>query len=141
MSRPKITTLLIAIVVSTVIVFFLSPVIISSPDERPIRLDRLIGSLLHPLNLKYDYINNKTTCSAAGGKWVSTGFLLREMCQFYSKDKDKPCSSGYQCEFGKCFLHYDKNSNAPGKCSGELFNFGCDTELHFGKPDITLCTD
>ena len=81
---------------------------------------------------------NEEECQQKGGTWGKWGLAGMEYCQIPSKDFEKDCMDGSQCQYGKCIA---ANSEAPGKCQKFPTVFGCLSYIEDGKISSTLCID
>lgn len=133
--------LIIILTVSFLIIFFVLPTKIIFSDILLGYADNFIYQTLNKSKTSSLYVNSLQECSQIGGKWEKLGMLQKEQCQIYSKDANKPCFAGFQCDLGSCEASINSGPLALGKCSSVLRRYGCSTEIHFGIAGTSICVD
>ena len=86
----------------------------------------------------------KDECLKKNGEWRKPGPWPKEVCMMKTKDANKFCFSGFQCQTGYC-LHRIDLRNLPvfafGQCPAYQIFFGCLQEVHFGVTGKAVCLD
>ncbi|MEM4245451.1 MAG: DUF333 domain-containing protein [Candidatus Nanoarchaeia archaeon] len=77
-------------------------------------------------------------CTSLGGKWGRFGLADYERCNLPTKDADKFCTDGGDCEAGLCVS--ESPGGITGKCPAWKLNFGCMSIVENGK-SISICID
>lgn len=105
-------------------------------------IDKAIYQKIQTKDFSNFYKYSKEECSKNGGVWEEMGVFRKiEGCQYYSKDENKSCLSGYQCELGACVPPNYYDTITFGKCEKTLSHLGCFAFVHFGVVEQGYCAD
>jgi len=80
----------------------------------------------------------KEGCIEKGGYWGTIGPDPEEGCNLPTRDANKVCTDGPQCESNSC-IGEDEDSTS-GKCAGAMIVVGCNLEFFDGKASL-ICRD
>ncbi len=96
------------------------------------------NSKCKPGDLKVAVPTTESECLSVGGKWGKFGLADFERCNLPTKDADKFCTDGGDCEAGLCIS--ESPGGITGKCPAWKLNFGCMSIVENGK-SIGICID
>jgi len=108
------------------------------------KVDSLINQKLHANLVNYKEPKNKADCLKIGSYWGKAGLFPKEFCRTPSSDFNKPCFSGFQCQWGNCVSQYNLRSQpffAIGRCPKYRSVFGCLQFISFGMTNRAVCLD
>ena len=83
-------------------------------------------------------ISTKEKCENEGGTWGRWGLDPSEFCQIPSKDFDRDCTDGSECQYGNCINYEEK---VPGKCQKFPQLSGCLSYIEDGRVATSYCVD
>jgi len=83
-------------------------------------------------------------CKRGGGDWLREGPRPMYGCSIPAKDGNRPCISGFQCEYGSCIRKYEFRDGlavGTGTCAKYRKLYGCIQWMHFGLSGKAVCID
>lgn len=87
---------------------------------------------------------DQVTCEARQGKWAAVGMRRVYRCNLPTKDADKPCADGSECESHACIADQavPVGQSVTGRCYGWTITLGtCLNRLMHGQVSGPLCED